>query len=127
MKEERMENPGTPELTAKHWRNQKLIASELRKLREESGMSRGELAEKMGNGYTEELIAQYEDGGQIVMETWPVIDMLAALHADPSMVDPNRLLARLCSTNGYADLTDESREAVDRIIRVILDGQSRNP
>ena len=122
-----MEDPGMPELTARHWRDQKLIAAELRQLREKSGMSRKDMAEKMGNGYTEELIAQYEDGGQVIMETWPVIDMLAALHADPSMVEPKRLLARLCTTNGYADLTDESRKAVDQIIGMILDGQSRKP
>ena len=30
MKEERIENPGMPELTPKHWRDQKLIAAELR-------------------------------------------------------------------------------------------------
>ena len=120
MQGEYMEDPGMPELTARHWRDQKLIAAELRQFRKD-------MAEKMGNGYTEELIAQYEDGGQVIMETWPVIDMLAALHADPSMVEPKRLLARLCTTNGYADLTDESRKAVDQIIGMILDGQSRKP
>ena len=30
MKEEHVENPGVPELTPKHWRDQKLIAAELR-------------------------------------------------------------------------------------------------
>ena len=34
---------------------------------------------------------------------------------------------RLYTTNGYADLTDESRKAVDQIIGMILKGQARNP
>ena len=127
MKEERMESPGMPELTPKHWRDQKLIAAELRRLREAAGMSREELVEKMGNGYTVELISQYEDGSQVIMETWPVIDMLSALHTDLSMVSPQRLLGRMCITNGYAELTDESRKVVDQIIGLILKGQSRNP
>ena len=127
MKEERIENPGKPELTPRHWRDQKLIAAELRRLREAVGMSREDLVEKMGNGYTVELVTQYEDGSQVIMETWLVIDMLSALHSDLSMVSPQRLLGRMCITNGYAELTDESRKAVGQIIGLILKGQARNP
>ena len=83
--------------------------------------------DQTGNGYTVELIAQYEGGREVVMETWPVVDMLAALHADLSMVEPQHLLGRMCTASGCADLTDRSRKAVDQIIGMILKGQSRDP
>ena len=48
------------EMTGEDWKAQKLVSEELRKLRELSGMTRKELADKMGPPYTEELVAQYE-------------------------------------------------------------------
>ena len=70
--------PMTPEA----WRDQKLIALELRRRREKLRMTREELAEKMGEPYNAELIAQYENGGEVPMEMWTVFAIVEALDAD---------------------------------------------
>ena len=112
------------EMTGEDWKAQKLVSEELRKLRELSGMTRKELADKMGPPYTEELVAQYEDGGVAPMELWPVFDMVRALRGDMNELDPERIISKRRFTNGYSDLTDESRDFVDRIIGTLVKGQN---
>jgi transcriptional regulator with XRE-family HTH domain len=112
------------EMTGEDWKAQKLVSAELRKLRELSGMTRKELADKMGAPYTEELVAQYEDGGVAPMELWPVFDMVRALRGDMNELDPERIISKRRFTNGYSDLTDESRAFVDRIIDTLIKSQN---
>ena len=59
---EAMENPETAEdekMTGLDRREQKLIGAELRRQRENRGLTRAELAAKMGIGYTEEFVSRY--------------------------------------------------------------------
>ena len=107
------------EMGAKEWRNQKLIAGELRRLREAAGMTRAEMAEKMGEPYTEDMIAHYETG-DVLMELWTVLDMSEALHISLEELSPSRLLAKHCEANGYTQLSEQSRNLVDGIIGLIL-------
>ncbi len=112
--------PMTPEA----WRDQKLIALELRRRREKLRMTREELAEKMGEPYNAELIAQYENGGEIPMEMWTVFAIVEALDADLSEISPKTLLAKRCAESGYADLNEESRHIIDGVIGAVLKGQT---
>ena len=79
MSEQRIKDPEIIPLTEAGWRDQRLIAAELRRLREKAGLTQDELAEKLGKPYTEELNAQYEDGRAEVMETWAVFDIVDGL------------------------------------------------
>ena len=115
------------ELTEEDWREQKAVAHELRRLREAAGMSRAELAEKVGGGFTEELVTQYEDGGTTEMEIWPVFSMVKVLHGNMNEIDPLRLMAGLYSANGYTELNDESRQVADVIIHALLSQQRQKP
>ena len=110
-------------LTAAGWRDQKLIAAELRRLREKAGMTQEALAEKLGEPYTEELIARYEDGSAEIMETWTVFAIVEALGASPLDIEPKSLIARQCLESGYGDLNEESRRLVDGVISAVLKGQ----
>ena len=114
-------------LTEAAWRDQRLIAAELRRRREAAGITQEQLAEKMGEPYTVETISQYEDGSQIPMETWTVFAMVEALDADLSEISPKSLLARRCSESGYADLNEETRQIIDGVIGAILKGQRPQP
>ena len=115
------------EMTETDWRDQKLVAAELRNLRESAGMSRAEMAREMGASYTEELVAQYEDGGIVPMEIWPVFDMVRVLHANLNDLEPMRLLTKLYGSNGYAGLNENSRQVADEIIGALLLKQNQNP
>ena len=115
------------EMTETDWRDQKLVAAELRNLRESAGMSRAEMAREMGPSYTEELVAQYEDGGIVPMEIWPVFDMVRVLHANLNDLEPMRLLTKLYGSNGYASLNENSRQIADEIIGALLLKQNQNP
>ena len=115
------------EMTETDWRDQKLVAAELRNLRESAGMSRAEMAREMGPSYTEELVAQYEDGGIVPMEIWPVFDMVRVLHANLNDLEPMRLLTKLYGSNGYASLNENSRQVADEIIGALLLKQNQNP
>ena len=127
MQERKAEEAEVMEMTERDWREQKAVAAELRRLRESTGMTRAEMAGKMGGSYTEELVAQYEDGGSVPMEIWPVFDMVKVLHARMNDLDPLRLLTNLYANNGYADLNDESRQVADRIIGALLVEQRQKP
>ena len=115
------------EMTETDWRDQKLVAAELRNLRESAGMSRAEMAREMGPSYTEELVAQYEDGGIVPMEIWPVFDMVRVLHANLNDLEPMRLLTKLYGSNGYASMNENSRQVADEIIGALLLKQNQNP
>ena len=123
MSKERKEDYDVIPLTAAGWRDQKLIAAELRRLREKAGLTQEELAAKLGKPYTEELIARYEDGSAEVMETWTVFDIVEALGATPMDIAPKSLMARQCLESGYGDLNEESRRLVDGVISAVLRGQ----
>ena len=127
MSKERKEEYDVIPLTAAAWRDQKLIAAELRRLREKAGLTQEALAEKLGEPYTEELIARYEDGSAEVMETWTVFDIVEALGATPMDIAPKSLIARQCLESGYADLNEESRRLVDSVIGAVLKGQRQTP
>ena len=124
---ERQEEQSAIWLTERAWKDQKLIAAELRRQREAAGMTQEQLAEKMGAPYTAEVISQYESGEEIPMEMWTVFDMVQALQIDMSDVAPKNLLARQCTESGYAELDEESRQIVDGVIRAVLRGQRSNP
>ena len=106
MSKERKETCDVIPLTAAGWRDQRLIAAELRRLREKAGMTQEALAAKLGEPYTEELIARYEDGS-----------------ATPMDIAPKSLMARQCLESGYGDLDEESRRLVDGVISAVLKGQ----
>ena len=126
MSKERKEEYDVFPLNEAGWRDQRLIASELRRLREKAGMTQEELAEKLGKPYTEELIARYEDGSAEVIETWTVFAIVEALGASPMDIAPKSLIARQCLESGYADLNEESRRLVDGVIGAILKGQRQS-
>ena len=123
MSKERKEDYDVIPLTAAGWRDQKLIAAELRRLREASGMTQEALVKTLGKPYTEELIAQYEDGSVEIMETWTVFAIVDALGASPMDIAPKSLMARQCLESGYGDLNEESRRLVDSVIGAVLKGQ----
>ena len=125
MQNQELENQDAATLTEEQWDTQRLVAAELRRLREAAGMTRAEMCRKMGHPYTEELIAQYEDGGIIPMEIWPVFDMVKALHADINDLVPERLKVRRGITNGYSNLNEESRQVADRVIGALLQTQAQ--
>ena len=125
MQNQELENQDAATLTEEQWDTQRLVAAELRRLREAAGMTQAELCRKMGHPYTEELIAQYEDGGIIPMEIWPVFDMVKALHADINDLVPERLKVRRGITNGYSNLNEESRQVADRVIGALLQTQAQ--
>ena len=124
MQNQELENQDVATLTEEQWDTQRLVAAELRRLREAAGMTQAEMCRKMGHPYTEELIAQYEDGGIIPMEIWPVFDMVKALHADINDLVPERLKVRRGITNGYSNLNEESRQVADRVIGALLRTQA---
>ena len=124
MQNQELESQDAVTMTEEQWDTQRLVAAELRRLREASGMTRTEMCRKMGLPYTEELIAQYEDGGIIPMEIWPVFDMVKALHADINDLVPERLKVRRGITNGYSNLNEESRQVADRVIGALLQTQA---
>ena len=125
MQNQELENQDAATLTEEQWDTQRLVAAELRRLREAAGMTQAEMCRKMGHPYTEELIAQYEDGGIIPMEIWPVFDMVKALHADINDLVPERLKVRRGITNGYSNLNEESRQVADRVIGALLQTQAQ--
>ena len=123
MSKERKEDYSVIPLTAAGWRDRKLIAAELRRLREASGMTQETLVGKLGKPYTEELIAQYEDGSVEIMETGTVFAIVDALGASPMDIAPKNLMARQCLESGYGDLNEDSRRLVDSVIGAVLKGQ----
>lgn len=124
MQNQELENQDAVTLTEEQWDTQRLVAAELRRLREAAGMTQAEMCRKMGHPYTEELIAQYEDGGVVPMEIWQVFDMVKALHADINDLVPERLKIRRGITNGYSNLNEESRQVADRVIGALLRDQA---
>ena len=124
MQNQELENQDAATLTEEQWDTQRLVAAELRRLREASGMTQAEMCRKMGHPYTEELIAQYEDGGIAPMEIWQVFDMVKILHADLNDLIPERLKIRRGITNGYSNLNEESRQVADRVIGALLQTQA---
>ena len=122
MKEQDAENVEVMELTDADWEDQELVGEELRKRREAAGMTRADMAAKMGSGYSEELVSQYE-AGSVPMQIGPFFAMLTALDITPDDVSPIRLRMELLTHNGYLKLNERSRKAVDQIIDVILTGQ----
>ena len=122
MKEQDAENGEVMELTDADWEDQELVGEELRKRREAAGMTRADMTAKMGLGYSEELVSQYE-AGSVPMQIGPFFAMLTALDITPDDVSPVRLRMELLTHNGYLKLNERSRKAVDQIIDVILTGQ----
>ena len=122
MREQQAENEEVMELTDIDWRNQKLVGGEMRRRRERMGLTQAQTAEKMGPGYSAELVAQYEDGS-VRMEIGPFFSMLAALDMTPNEVVPEHLRAELFARNGYEKLDEKSRKAVDGVIEAILSGR----
>lgn len=122
MKEQDAENVEVMELTDADWEDQELVGEELRKRREAAGMTRADMADKMGPGYSEELVSQYE-AGSVPMQIGPFFAMLTALGITPDDVSPVHLRMELLARNGYLKLNERSRKAVDQIIDVILTGQ----
>ena len=118
MSERDTENEEVMELTESDWRDQELVGGELRR-REAAGMTLKELSEKMGDGYSEELVSQYE-AGSVPMQIGPLFAMLTALDMTPNDIVPNRLRAELLAHNGYLKLNERSRNAVDQIIDALL-------
>ena len=53
-----------------------------------------------------------------------MFDMVRALRGDMNELDPERIISKRRFTNGYSDLTDESRDFVDRIIGTLVKGQN---
>ena len=118
---ETMENPETAEdekMTGLDRREQKLIGAELRRQRENRGLTQAELAVKMGGDYTEEFISRYENG-DIPMEIGSFFTVLEVLHADINAFDPVRLMGKLYSRNGYADLSEKQRRLIDEVIQAL--------
>ncbi len=95
------------------WRVQKLIGRELRKKREDMGMTISDLAANMGGVYSEELLSQYEDGG-VPMEIGPFFDMVQALHGSIEDFAPGKLMTRRLTDN-YMKLDEEDRDTLERI------------
>ena len=124
MRNQMEEDQDVVTMTDEQWDTQRLVAAELLRLREAAGMTRSEMCRKMGHPYTEELIAQYEDGGIVPMEIWQVFDMVKALHADINDLIPERLMVRRGLMNGYSNLNEESRQVADRVIGALLHDQT---
>lgn len=122
MREQDAENGQVMKLTDADWEDQELVGEELRKRREATGMTRADMVAKMGPGYSEELVSQYE-AGSVPMQIGPFFAMLTALDITPDDVSPVHLRMELLARNGYLKLNERSRNAVDQVIDVILSGQ----
>ena len=107
------------------WEDQKLVGAKLRSLREQTGMTPEELAARMGDPYTAELVTQYEEGS-VPMEISPFFAMIGALNANINELDPAWLKAKLSVENGYAYLSGNNRMAADKFIGYLLAGQKAN-
>ena len=105
------------------WQEQALVGNALREYRESKGMTKARLAELMGDGCTEDDITQYE-AGSIAMEFGVFFSMTHALGISPDAVRPERLCGRRVVQKGYAKLTEESRNAIDQIISILLAQQN---
>lgn len=110
------------EMTAEEQELQKLVGRELRRLREALGLSRMDMAARMGPTYTGEFVAQYEDGS-IPMEVGPFFAMLRVLQPDLAELTPKRLMARRLSTE-YLHMDGETQELVDHIVEKFMTAQS---
>lgn len=124
MQTEHKEKAETFPMSAAMWRDQRLIAAELRRQREAAGLTRAQLAAKMGEPYTAEDITQYEESSDIPLELWPTLDMVQALGISLDDISPKILLAKQSTDSGYADLNAESRKVVDGVIAAVLKGQN---
>ena len=123
MQNQAKENQDVVTLTEAQWKKQRLVAAELFRLREAVGMTRAEMCQKMGSPYTEELVAQYEDGGIVPMEIWPVFDMVKVLQTNIDDLVPERLEIQRGIMSSYENLNEESRLVADRVIGALLRGQ----
>ena len=112
-------------MSDEEWEDQKLVGAKLRSLREQAGMTPDEMAAKMGDTYTAELVTQYEEGS-VPMEIGPFFAMIGALNANINELDPAWLKAKLNVENGYAYLSGNNRMAADKFISYLLAGQKAN-
>ena len=103
-----------PELTGEELRDQKLMGGVIRTRREALGLSLADLASRMGEPFTEELIAGYESG-DVPMEATRVLELMKALGISEEAMNPRRLLMESFVRTGYCSLTDELREVVDQL------------
>lgn len=69
-----------PELSEEELTEQRLMGEELKRLRETRRLTRVELAELMGGGFTEALIARYETG-DAPMEATHIFALMKTLRA----------------------------------------------
>lgn len=124
MPEQNAKPESAAKMDAEQLRAQKAVATEFRRMREAQGMTREDMARKMGPPYTAETVAQYEDGSETVMEIWPVFEMAKALGANLNDLIPEYLIARNDSASEYAALDEESRSVADRVIHALLTERS---
>ena len=62
MQEPIQENTDMVPMSEEEWQDQRLVGAQLRQLWEQSGLAIEELAVKMGESYTAEVVTQYEEG-----------------------------------------------------------------
>lgn len=98
---------------------QKLVGAEVRRLRESLGLSERELAEKLGERYSEEEIIRYESGA-VPMGIETFFALSEALGVTPNDLSPDHLLERNPASNGYRELNARNRETVDRVIEAVV-------
>lgn len=103
-----------PKLEGEELRNQRLMGRAIRSQRESLGLSQSNLASRMGEPYTEALIAEYESGN-VPMEATRVLELMKVLGLTGDAMNPKRLLADSFVRTGYCTLTDELREVVDQL------------
>lgn len=116
--QEEYRNAEEMDITPEEWQVQKLLGEEIRRRREAEGMTRAEMAERMGESYSEEIVSQYESGS-VPMEIGPFFAMIEALHADMEEFIPKRLMSRHIASS-YMELDEESRKAVDLVMDKFL-------
>jgi len=113
-----------PELSEEELTEQRLMGEELKRLREARRLTRAELAEQMGGGFTEALIARYETG-DAPMEATHIFALMKTLRASQESVEPNHLMAAHLVQSGYGGLTDDRRKAVDLLATALMEDQRK--
>ena len=112
------------ELSGEELREQHLMASKLKRLREARGLTRAELVAKVGAPFTEKMIAEYETG-DIPMEATRILVMMKALNVAGEAINPKRLLADHLLQTGYGKLTKERRRSVDLLASALMEDQAK--
>lgn len=96
-----------------------MLGHEIQRIRESMGMTTEQLATVMGNGCTDEIISQYENG-TLPMETDTFFALVDALGITPNDLAPQKMREKAPCLFGYAKLNGNHRKTIDSVVTSFL-------